>query len=470
MSSLSRQQFVRKKELEEARKAGQAPAEVDEHGRDINPHIPKYIASAPWYLDKGVPSLKHQKKLDSHNDDENGDGSSKKMPGVIEVPSFLKKRGKAQIVNHAMTYRKGSCRNCGSMDHKTSDCMERPRRRGAHLTGEEIAADREVHDLNAKVSYDAKRDRWAAYTPSMYREKVVQRHERIEKERKKHREKEMRERLLKGTNAEANTDGTTASEDLKQRDETIFGMGADSRTRTNSKNLRIREDIPKYLRNLDTDTHYDAKTRSMRENPNPDVPLDQLDYAGDNAYRTTGEYREWLDTQKFAWELAEKGQRINTAALPSQVEKLHKQLKERKKKHLEQHKADLIKKYGGEEHFKKPKQLAATQETEYYAEYSRSSGKIIGGHKKLMQKSKFDEDEFINGHTSVFGSFWKDGKWGFACCQCTNKLAKCPLSEEDGVLENGSGMKRKREDTAVTAGEIGEPDAKRTRTNAEASE
>jgi hypothetical protein len=43
------------RELEEARKAGLAPAERDEDGKEINPHIPQYMAAAPWYLNTTGP-------------------------------------------------------------------------------------------------------------------------------------------------------------------------------------------------------------------------------------------------------------------------------------------------------------------------------------------------------------------------------------------------------------------------------
>ncbi len=58
---MSREETKGKKKAEEGRKGVQAPAEVVEEVKAINPHIPQYIAQAPWYLNQNGPSLKHQK-------------------------------------------------------------------------------------------------------------------------------------------------------------------------------------------------------------------------------------------------------------------------------------------------------------------------------------------------------------------------------------------------------------------------
>lgn len=51
----SREEHRKTIELDEARKAGLAPAEKDEDGKEINPHIPQYVSSAPWYLNAERP-------------------------------------------------------------------------------------------------------------------------------------------------------------------------------------------------------------------------------------------------------------------------------------------------------------------------------------------------------------------------------------------------------------------------------
>lgn len=57
------------------------------------------------------------------------------------------------------------------------------------------------------------------------------------------------------------------------------------------RNLRIREDTAKYLLNLDANSaHYDPKSRSMREDPQPNRPDTEKSFRGDNFVRQNGDY------------------------------------------------------------------------------------------------------------------------------------------------------------------------------------
>ena len=154
-NKLSREDFRRQKDLEAARKAGTAPAALDEEGNAINPHIPEYITRAPWYMDTGAPTLAHQRRRADER-------------GHAKLDEWYDRGSKAGPA--AKKYRKGACENCGAMSHKRQDCVERPRRRGAKFTQKDIKADEVIQTFDG--DYDAKRDRWNGYDPASYKTRI----------------------------------------------------------------------------------------------------------------------------------------------------------------------------------------------------------------------------------------------------------------------------------------------------------
>ncbi|KAK3190332.1 hypothetical protein Dsin_029893 [Dipteronia sinensis] len=386
----SREDHRKQLELEEVRKAGLAPAEVDEDGNAINPHIPQYMSSAPWYLKAERPSLKHQKKWKAD-------------------PNYSKSwydRG-AQIYQ-ADKYRKGACENCGAMAHNAKLCVERPRK------------------LGAKSTYA----------------RVIERYEAREEARRKYLKEQQLKKLEK--NSKQNGEGEVS--DVEEDDEDALKVDeakvdeckqmdfakVEKRVRTTGggstgtvRNLRIREDIAKYLLNLDVNSaYYDPKTRSMREDPLPDADPNGKFYLGDNQYRMSGQALEFKQLNIHAWEAFEKGQDIHLQAVPSQAESLYKNYKIIKEKLKSRLKDTIMEKYGNaatEEDV--PRELLLGQ-SERQVEYDRA-GRAIKGLEMSIPKSKYEEDIYINNHTSVWGSWWKDHQWGYKCCQQTIKNGYC---------------------------------------------
>jgi len=410
----SREDWRKAKELEEARKAGTAPAAVDEEGKDINPHIPQYIASAPWYYGSRGPTLKHQRVQDE---------SVKKFSGIDE----WYKRG-VDTTSVATKYRKGACQNCGALTHQKKDCMERPRKVGAKFTGALIAPD-EFMQPNLERDYDGKRDRWAGYDPSQHKA-VLEYYAKIEEAKR-----QLRAEKLKANPGEEQDEAADEDrdEDLDDGDDDKYvdgvdmpGTKVDSKQRITVRNLRIREDTAKYLRNLDPNSaYYDPKTRSMRDNPYAEDPvMKDVDYTGENFVRFTGDTMRHGKAQLFAWEAYEKGVDVHPLGEPTKLEVLQKEYEKKKEEFKLKGKEHIIDKYGGIEHLQGPPEKLDLAQSEYYAEYSRH-GTLIKGQEKSILKSKYEEDIYPNNHTSVWGSFWHNGKWGYKCCHSFVKASYC---------------------------------------------
>lgn len=457
----TREEYLQEKALEEARKLGQAEPELDEHGQMINPHIPAYIAKAPWYLSTGAPSLKHQRQKSAE--------SSQEKFKWYDRRRGVRGRRAAAAATH---YREGACTNCGAMTHGVKDCTERPRRRGAKVTNRDIERDEVVHE-ELELDFEGKRDRWNGFDPAEYR-KVVERYREMEAQRRKIKSRQLDKRLsdmrTQKERTEMKSDAANDDDDdddmekksgdkKKEKATTMmmdgFGSDDDSSDYASSdededkiaegmgmttvanitdkrsqsvRNLRIREDTAKYLYNLDLDSaYYDPKTRSMRENP---LASDEdAAYKGDSALLYSGEYARFAELQKFAFDAGERGQDVHFVAMPSQSEFLYKEYKTKRDRLKEKQRQQILESYGGEEHLVQPQQVGELvddigMETERYVEYSRS-GRVISAKPKAVPKSKYEENVLLNGHTAVWGSFWSDGKWGYACCHAHDRGSTC---------------------------------------------
>ncbi|WFD29852.1 mRNA splicing protein [Malassezia sp. CBS 17886] len=404
----SREEMRRGRDLEEARKAGKVPPVVDEQGRDINPHIPMFMAQAPWYMDTGKPSLKHQRKLEEEKN--TASLSDWYARGAVAGPASTK-------------FRKGACENCGALSHKTKDCLERPRKRGAKWSGKDIRPDEVVQDLSGKeFNYDAKRDRWNGYDPATHKE-VVNKYEAIEAERRRLREEEIDNQTSTDLNAarklakrekraesehDDDFDSSSSDEDDDKYAEkaNMVGQKIDADKRITVRNLRIREDRAKYLYNLSTDSaYYDPKTRSMREAPHPNEDPEDALYAGDAFERSRGDRTNMQNLQLFAWQGEARGNNMHMQANPTVNELQFREYQQNKEKLVESTKSGILDRYGGAEHLNAlPAELRAGQ-TENYVEYSRS-GQVVRGQERARVKSRYEEDVFESNHTSVWGSWY----------------------------------------------------------------
>ena len=145
---------------------------------------------------------------------------------------------------------------------------------------------------------------------------------------------------------------------------------------------------------------------------------------GDNRQRNSGQTLEFKQLNMHALEAWNRGQEIHMQAAPTEAELLHKNYKMMKEKQMSQTKGKILEKYGNaatEEGI--PREILYGQ-TEREVEYDRA-GRIIKGQEMALPRSKYEEDVFINNHTSVWGSYWKDHQWGYKCCRQVFRKSYC---------------------------------------------
>jgi pre-mRNA-processing factor SLU7 len=123
---------------------------------------------------------------------------------------------------------------------------------------------RYLPNLEDKINFEGKRDRWRGYNPAEY-QRVVERYDKIEEEKLKQREKQLREeKFQQGTDAVDNGeaggaakavehDSDSSSEDGDDEDDAKYAESSnmiqkfDAKNRVSVRNLRIREDTAKYV-------------------------------------------------------------------------------------------------------------------------------------------------------------------------------------------------------------------------------
>lgn len=406
-----------------------------------------------------------------------------KKPYLIAQVVKISEKGKSFDLKYEDGYIERNVRPLGDKKTKSFLASNLPRMRITR-TG---SRSQKVHKLTSgKETYDSKRDSYHGVEieghmkkmEEKYRERELLRKEQRKKE-KETMEKEQMEQNEKekiddvqqrpsdsdsdydsDNDQRQNNDGFSDSEDeVVQRDNEakMFtsrlarqgGVGG-AQMKVTARNLRIREDTAKYLRNLDPNSaYYDPKSRSMRDNPyaqgeddGQDVQQQQqaaesLGFGGDNFTRISGDAVKLAETQLFAWDAEKKlgvEGAIHVQADPSRAELMRKKVEQRGEDIKEKKRKMVLDRYGGEEYLESGSGAAggnagdaqeratrfgvshAEQEYNRDGRLASAAGASSKQKKRTPIPCKYEENIFTNGHTAVWGSYFHKGafQWGYA--------------------------------------------------------
>jgi pre-mRNA-processing factor SLU7 len=277
------------REMEELRKMGLAPLEVDVvTGNSISPHIPVTISKAPWWFGASGPTLEHQR-----------------MTGRPDDRSLSTNTDTAVLAGKASRYHAGACQNCGSRTHQTQACLLPKKKVGAVHTQTVDGVD--IVTTQANLTFEEKRNREATRADDA--EDLWRKHE-----------------------ATPASDGTDQARKKIRREDLSMQLSASS----SGASVRDIGELPKYLENLETGQFYDPQTRSMRGNPHAPGVISLSGFQGDNAKYETVDAHMFVEQQlhflkgdsktvvDFAFDAAQFQRRnasvSGAAALPSVAE------------------------------------------------------------------------------------------------------------------------------------------------------
>ncbi|ANB14393.1 pre-mRNA splicing factor SLU7 [Sugiyamaella lignohabitans] len=279
--------------------------------------------------------------------------------------------------------------------------MERPRKIGAKFSGKDIVADDVLQDIT--TTWDSKRDRWNGYDAHEYK-KVVERFEEKERQKK-------------------------ADGELEDDDDDELKKTQDGQLGEKVRSLRERGDKAAYLEDLSEDAvEFNPKTRTMRTEGGT------INDNGQFERKLSDSALEYENLRQKAEGLSEQGMAIHMEASPTEAVLKLKQLQQEKESQKHKLKQELLEKYGGAEHLApRPKEVEIVP---LEASTVTKSGEDKPGLKPSSIKSRYPEDIYPGNHSSVWGSYWINGKWGFACCHSLVKHSYC-LGEK-GIEINDS--------------------------------
>eukprot|EP01032_Pedospumella_encystans_P012337 gene12337-14280_t len=464
---------------------------LDQDGKMINPHNPDFITKVPWYLGNSGPTLKHHavQKADHFLSLTESDALieqklAARKASVQAAPKTSYRKGACKNCG-AMSHNEKDCVERPRSTKKSAW------KSGLDIAADEVTMKLEDHgkvSYDAKrdqwkgydpVEYQTiidKHERLEEERVKQLKEskeakrlenEAKQREKKVEKEQKKLARRQRADGLAKeaqksgksGTNkgsdhsdnSDSDTDsdsdygsdeddeegGEVSHKDFVERDEEARdfqgtmapqgGIGGNGMRQT-VRNLRLREDTPKYLRNLALDSaFYDPKSRAMRANPLPDENPEDLAFAGDNFIRYSGDAIKLAQNQLLCWEMQARGENIDMMSNPSQAELTQRQFAEKKQKLEESKKAALLAKYGNGSAATPMDPRLRLGQTEAYVEYNREGRVIKGAAPVVVARTKYDEDVYVNNHTSVWGSYYNRARavWGYHCCHSGLRNSYC---------------------------------------------